>query len=296
MKIAIVLGTRPEIIKMSPIIRSLQDGKFDFFLIHTGQHYSYNLDSIFFEDLSLHQPKYNLAIKSSDSKNRAHIEKMIISIQNIFLKESPECLLIHGDTDSALSACLAASILNFSFSSTKKIIISHVEAGLRSNDLLMPEENNRITIDHLSNVHFVPTSNAKKNLLNEKIDERNIFIVGNTIVEALYQSLKESEFNILQKLNLKTKDYILATLHRAENVDFKEQLQDLIQMLFLIGIKTKLKIIFSLHPRTKKMLEFYNIIVPKTVWMIEPVGYLEFLQLEKNAKLILTDSGGIQAY
>ena len=292
MKLSIILGTRPEIIKLSPIIRALEKTNIDWHIIHTNQHYSENMDKIFFEELNLPNPKYNLNIGSGTHGEQTG--KMLIEIEKVLLKEKPDVVVVQGDTNTVLAGALVASKL--------KIDVAHVEAGLRSFDRNMPEEINRVLTDHISSYLFAPTEIAKNNLLREGIEENKIFVVGNTIVDATLQNLKIAEKNENVRAFFNSvvidDDYFLLTLHRAENVDNKERLKNIVEGIFeIIEIYDK-AIIFSIHPRTKKRLKEFNLFDKlksnKKIKIIEPVGYLEFLMLEKNAELILTDSGGVQ--
>lgn len=285
-KICIILGTRPEIIKMSPVIRECQKRKLDFFILHTNQHYSKNLDRIFFEELNLPKPKYNLKIGSGSHSQQ--IGKMLIKMEKILIQERPEIVLIEGDTNSVLSGALAASKLN--------IKVGHIEAGLRSYFNEMPEEINRILTDHCSNFLFAPTENSKSILLKEGIKNNKIFITGNTIVDAIAHDLNLSDKNskILDKVNVKEGEYFLLTIHRQENVNDKQRLKGILNGMDLIFKKFNLPIIFPIHPRTKNRIDEFKFKVPSGVNMIEPVGYFDFLHLENNAKLIFTDSGGVQ--
>ncbi len=286
-KICIILGTRPEIIKMSPIIRLCKKNDLDFFVLHTGQHYSYNMDQKFFEDLELEQPKYNLGINGNEY--RKEVGLMIPSIMAVLEKEKPEVVLVLGDTNSVLSGALAANKLG--------IKVGHVEAGLRSHNLDMLEEITRIIVDHISDLLFVPTSDAFGKLQDEKIDEHKLFLTGNTIVEAVQQNLKvaEKKVNIFDKLNIKKGEYILVTAHRAENVDNYTGLKGIIDGISLVQKDLDMPMIFPMHPRTKKNLDKFSLnITNDNIIVIEPLGYLEFLQLEAGAKIVLTDSGGLQ--
>lgn len=285
-KIAIIIGTRPEIIKMSPIIRECQRRRLNFFILHTNQHYSENLDRIFFKELKLPQPKYNLNIGS-----RTHAEgtgKMLVGIEKVLIKEKPDIVLVEGDTNTVLAGALVAVKLH--------IKIGHIEAGLRSYDRKMPEEINRILTDHCSDFLFVPTKKSKEILLNEGISKKKIFITGNTIVDAVFQNLKlaKKKSEILKKLDLKKQEYFLITVHRQENTDNKKRLEGILKGLNLIYNKYNLPIIYPIHPRTEKMIKKFKLKIPKGIKLIEPVGYLDFLQLEVNARLIFTDSGGVQ--
>jgi len=286
MKISIILGTRPEIIKMSPVIRELENKGLDYFILHTGQHYSYNLDKIFFEDLELSEPKYNLDVGSGTHAEETG--KMLMGIEKVLNEEKPDVVLVEGDTNTVLAGALAATKLH--------IKVSHVEAGLRSYDRTMPEEINRVLTDHVSDYLFAPTVKARENLLREGIEEDKIFVTGNTIVDAVYQNLEiaRRKVDILKKLNLNLKGYFLVTVHRQENVDVKERLKGILDGLELVYNKFDLPIIYPIHPRTMKRIREFGLEVPKGITAIEPLGFLEFLQLEANAKLVLTDSGGVQ--
>ncbi|MEK7527709.1 MAG: UDP-N-acetylglucosamine 2-epimerase (non-hydrolyzing) [Patescibacteria group bacterium] len=279
MKIAIILGTRPEIIKLSPVIRQCQKSNIDFFIIHSNQHYSPEMDKIFFSELKLPQPKYNLNVGSG--LHGEMTAKILIGTEKILLKELPDWVLVQGDTNTILAGALAASKL--------QIKVGHVEAGLRSYDRTMPEETNRIITDHISDALFVPTQNQKKILLKEGIEPRKIFVTGNTIVDAIIQNLK------LISPQKPTQKYFLLTLHRPSNVDDAKKLNQIIKSLESVSQKYKLPFIFPIHPRTKQNLKFFKInLNPKYFSVLKPLSYLEMLYLEKNATLIFTDSGGIQ--
>lgn len=286
MKICIILGTRPEIIKMSPIIRECETKGLNYFVLHTGQHYSYSLDKIFFDELELPEPKYNLNIGSGSHAEETG--KMLIGIEKVLLKEKPDIILVEGDTNTVLAGALAATKLH--------IKVGHVEAGLRSYDRQMPEEINRILVDHVSDYLFAPTEKARENLLREGIEEDKIFVTGNTIVDAVNQNLRiaERKATILNKLNLTPKGYFLVTSHRQENVDIKNRLKGILDGLKLVYDEFNLPIIYPIHPRTKKRIKEFELEIPEGVELIEPLGYIDFLQLEANAKLVLTDSGGVQ--
>jgi len=285
-KIAVILGTRPEIIKMSPVIRELEKRDLDFFVLHTGQHYSYNLNKIFFEQLKLPEAKYNVNVGSGSHAEETG--KMLIEIERVLQQEKPNISLVEGDTNSVLAAALAAAKLH--------IKVGHVEAGLRSYDRQMPEEINRTLTDHCSDYLFAPTQKAKDILLGEGIPEEKIFVTGNTIVDAIYQNLElanESSNLELRTLNLEPKEYFLLTLHRQENVDNRERLGSILKGLSKIATEFCLPVIYPIHPRSQKMMSYFNL-EPKNLELIDPLDFLSFLQLESNAKLILTDSGGIQ--
>lgn len=286
MKIGIVLGTRPEIIKMSSVIKECEKQGWEYFILDTGQHYSYYLARIFYEELWLPQAKYNLNIGSGSHAEETG--KMLIEIEKFLKKELPDILLVEGDTNTVLAGALAASKLH--------IKVGHVEAGLRSYDRSMPEEINRILVDHISDFLFAPTEKAGRTLLKEGISQSKIFITGNTIVDAIYQNLQIAykKTDILQKLNLVERKYFLVTVHREENTDVKERLKAILEGFGLIYKEFRLPLIFPIHPRTRKRMKEFELEAPKGVKLIQPLGFLEFLMLESKARLILTDSGGIQ--
>ncbi|MBN2542421.1 UDP-N-acetylglucosamine 2-epimerase (non-hydrolyzing) [bacterium] len=286
MEICIVLGTRPEIIKLSPIFKELENRSISYFVIHTNQHYSKELDKLFFDELELREPKYNLEVGSGT--HGAQTGNALIGTEKILLKRQPDWVLVEGDTNSVLAGALAAAKLN--------IKVGHVEAGLRSGDKSMPEELNRILTDHLSDALFAPTEIANENLGNENIDKESIFITGNTIVDAVYSnaSIAKSKSNVLERFEVNRDNFILLTLHRAENVDFKDRLDRIITGINEVGFESNLPIIYTIHPRTGKQLEKFGLKFSDKVRLVPPVSYLDFLQLQENAKCILTDSGGIQ--
>ena len=288
LKVMTLVGTRPEIIKMSPVIRVLEKNKSNFFILHTGQHYSYNMDKLFFEELELQKPKYNLDIGLNHFGHGKQTGKMLEKIEEVYIKEKPDIVLVEGDTNSVLAGTLAATKMH--------IKVGHIEAGLRSYDRFMPEEQNRVVVDHLSDYLFAPTKIAKNILLNEGIRKEKIFMMGNTIVDAVLQNLKlaNKKLDVFEKLNLEKKGYFLITAHREENVDFKYKLKGILEGLGEIYKKFKLPIIYPIHPRTKKRIKEFNLRVYNKIKLIEPLSYLEFLQLEANSRLNITDSGGIQ--
>lgn len=283
--IAIILGTRPEIIKMSPVIRACEAQNEDYFILHTGQHYSYEMDKSFFEELELPHPSYNIEVGSGTHAEQTG--KIMAGVEKILIEEKPETVLVQGDTNTVLAGALAASKLH--------IKVGHIEAGLRSFDRQMPEEINRIVADHISDLLFAPTDAAKGNLIKEGIPEENIFITGNTIVDAVEQNLAitHKKGDILKQLGLTQKGFFLVTAHRAENVDNRERLESILQGLRAIFSEFSLPIIFPMHPRTAKMIKTFGLSL-HGIHAINPLGYLDFLQLEANARLVLTDSGGLQ--
>lgn len=285
MKIAIVLGTRPEIIKLSPIIRYFQENNVNFILIHTNQHFSSDMDKIFFKELDLPEPHFNLhAGGLSHAKQTA---QMLVGIEEIFLSEKPDCVIVQGDTNSVLSGALVASKMN--------IKVAHVEAGLRSYDRAMPEELNRLMTDDISDFLFVPTETQKNILLSEKKDSSFIYETGNTIVDAVSENalIAKKKSNIIQELNLD--DFCLLTMHRPSNVDNKDVLSTLISSIEKLADIRQTNIVFPIHPRTKNNMEKFGLqFNSHNIIQISPVGYLDMISLMSSAKLILTDSGGIQ--
>lgn len=286
MKIAIVLGTRPEIIKLSPVIRACQKEKLDFFIVHTTQHYTECMDKVFFDELDLPRPKYNLGVRSGT--HGVQTGKMLIKLERVLVSQRPEIVLVQGDTNTVLAGGLSASKLG--------IKVGHVEAGLRSYDRTMPEEINRLLVDHISDYLFAPTKKAVKILQGEGIPQEKIFLTGNTIVDAVFQNLKiaKQKKDPFRKLKISSKRYFLLTLHRPSNVDNKEIFSNILKGLGLIFKNFNLPIIFPIHPRTEKQLGLFGLKLPKGIIKIEPVGYLDFLLLEESALACLTDSGGIQ--
>ena len=286
-KTGIVVGTRPEIIKMSPIIKLFEKNNSSYFVVHTGQHYTFNLDKIFFRDLQLPEPKYNLEVGSgSQSKQTA---KILSNIEDVFNTEKPDLILVQGDTNSVLAGALAGVKCGYK--------VGHVEAGLRSYDRTMPEEINRVVTDHISDYLYAPTEISRKILLNEGLDSNKIFVTGNTVVDSLinYIEIARSKSNIIDKLKLSSSKYCLATFHRPSNVDYKKKLKNIFEALAELANIIKCKIIVPVHPRTRKMIKKYGIKCSVNyLKLIDPVSYLDFLLLENNAELILTDSGGVQ--
>ncbi|WP_235283070.1 non-hydrolyzing UDP-N-acetylglucosamine 2-epimerase [Methanosarcina sp. 1.H.T.1A.1] len=285
MKLSIILGTRPEIIKMSPLIRECEKRNLDYFVLHTGQHYSYEMDRAFFDDLELPKPAYNLDVGSGSHAEQTG--KIMEGIEKVLLEEKPDVVLVQGDTNTVLAGTLAASKVHLK--------VGHVEAGLRSYDRSMPEEINRVVADHVSDYLFAPTELSKQNLLKEGIEESKIFVTGNTIVDAVFQNLEISnkKVDVLNDLNLKSKEYFLLTSHRAENVDNREQLGKLLKGISTIQKEYSLPVVFPIHPRTEKRIKEFGFSL-EGIRPIKPVGFLEFLQLEANARLVFTDSGGVQ--
>ncbi|ASJ10818.1 UDP-N-acetyl glucosamine 2-epimerase [Thermococcus sp. P6] len=285
MKPAFVFGTRPEIIKLAPVVRAFEERSVKPLLIHTGQHYDYEMSRVFLEELELDGIDYHLEVGSGTQAEQTG--RAMIGIERVLMKEKPDVVLVQGDTNTVLAGALAGVKL--------KIPVAHVEAGLRSFDRTMPEEINRILTDHASEVLFPPTEEARKNLEREGVT-RNVYVVGNTIVDAVLQNSKmaERKSDVLERLGLKPGEYVLVTAHRAENTDSRENLERLVGILEELPMRA----VYPMHPRTRNRLKEFGLwervgSIEKLL-VTEPLGYLDFLRLEKNAFAVMTDSGGIQ--
>lgn len=291
MKIATILGTRPEIIKMAPIIDEISKRGIDQIVLHTGQHYDKEMSDNFFTDLEIPTPDYNIHVGSGTHGKQTGL--MMQGIEEVLLKEKPDIVLVQGDTNAVLAGALVASKLH--------IAIGHVEAGLRSFDMTMPEEINRRAADVTSTMYFIPTEESAINLLAEGFSHKNLIITGNTVVDACFRHLeiarkKGFEEESLASLDIENMDNILTlTMHRAENVDVKERVINIIEALKELD---QMNIIFPIHPRTKNTLENFGLFDElnemEHVHIIKPLGYLDFLLLTSKSTLILTDSGGLQ--
>lgn len=278
--IASIVGARPQFVKAAPVSRALSK-VFDETLIHTGQHYDYGMSEVFFKEMGIRLPKYNLGVGSG-----THAEQtggMMVKLEKVFSHIKPDLVMTYGDTNSTLAGALTASKM--------QIPIAHVEAGLRSFNRAMPEEVNRVVADQLSSILFCPTSVAIENLASEGI-VTGVHNVGDVMYDALLYnlSLARNQSTILEDLALQKGDYALATIHRAGNTDEWSNLRAILESFTRIPTR----IIFPLHPRTRKLLAEFRLSVPPNVSLLEPVGYLDMLILEENADCILTDSGGIQ--
>jgi UDP-N-acetylglucosamine 2-epimerase (non-hydrolysing) len=285
MKIAVIVGTRPEIIKMAPVVRALENNKANYFILHTGQHYSYNLDRVFFEQLRLQDAKYNLEVGSGSHAEQTG--KILIGVEKILAIEKPDIVLVEGDTNSVFAGALAAVKLHMA--------VGHVEAGLRSHDRQMPEEINRILTDHCSDYLFAPTPKAREILLGEGIIEEKVFVTGNTIVDAVYENreIARETGDCLNILHITPSEYFLVTLHRQENVDDRARFAPILEGLDRVASEFGLPMIYPIHPRSQKMMDKFGLKL-QNIKLIEPTDFLGFLQLESNARLVLTDSGGVQ--
>ncbi|MDR3602411.1 MAG: UDP-N-acetylglucosamine 2-epimerase (non-hydrolyzing) [Desulfosporosinus sp.] len=278
MKIITVLGARPQFIKAAPLSEVLRKNHEEK-IVHTGQHYDYQMSSVFFEELGIPRPDYFLGVGSK--RHGAQTGEMLTGVEEVLLKEKPDWVLVYGDTNSTLAGALAAAKLH--------IPIAHVEAGLRSYNRQMPEEVNRVLTDHVASLLFCPTDQAVRNLAREGLTE-GVIRTGDVMADALYYHARRAEERTIENVLYKKKAYLLATVHRAENTDDPKRLAG----IFNAFARIEGQIVLPLHPRTKKLLSAHQISIPSNVEVIEPVGYLQMILLEKEAELILTDSGGVQ--
>jgi len=278
LKYAVILGTRPEIVKLAPIINKLNNKNSE--IIFTGQHYDYNMSLQFINQLEIRKPNYSF--KLSNLEPSLQMGEIILKLSKILKKIQPDTVIIQGDTNTVLSASISSLKLG--------IPISHVESGLRSFDWRMPEEHNRIATDHLSEFLFAPTNISKNNLLSEKVHGK-IFVTGNTVIDAIdkFADMSKNKSKIHPDF-----DFVLMTLHRSENVDNKQVLSNIIRAV----LNSQQEIIFPIHPRTFKMLKYFELYnklqQSKKIHLMPAVGYFEMLELMKRCSFIITDSGGIQ--
>lgn len=288
LKIISVVGARPNFMKVAPIHKAFQKykDKITHLICHTGQHYDEKMSDVFFKQLNLPQPDFYLGIGGGTHAEQTG--RIMIEFEKILLNEKPELVIVVGDVNSTIACSLTAKKLN--------IKVAHVEAGLRSFDRQMPEEINRILTDSISDYLFVTEESGINNLKNEGVDPEKIFFVGNCMIDSLVEFIntKKNGHNIFKRFNAEPGNFILVTMHRPSNVDHEDKLRGLMKMIN--SLSEKKKIIFPLHPRTKKNLENFNLLegMNNNIVLTEPLGYTDFITLVQNAELILTDSGGIQ--
>jgi UDP-N-acetylglucosamine 2-epimerase len=279
MKVLSVVGARPQFIKAAPVSVAIRARHHEI-LVHTGQHYDDNLSAVFFDELGVPMPDYNLGVGSG--KHGWQTAQMLIGLEQVLLDERPDLVLVYGDTNSTLAGALAATKLH--------IPVAHVEAGLRSFNWAMPEEVNRVLTDHCSQVLFCPTDTAKNNLRHEGI-EAGVYVTGDVMYDAIVHFMpRVDEGGVLEVYEVKAREYVLATVHRAENTDARSSLAAVLDCLAAIPWP----VLFPLHPRTETALTRFELTLPANVRALEPASYLQMLALEKSARLIVTDSGGIQ--
>lgn len=284
LKIISVVGARPNFMKVAPLHREfIKSKQINHLICHTGQHYDDKMSKVFFKELDLPRPDYYLGIGSGSHSEQTG--KVMIEFEKVLLKEKPDLVIVVGDVNSTIACSLASSKLG--------IKVAHIESGLRSNDRTMPEEINRLLTDAISDFLFVTEQSGIDNLKNEGVAENKIFFVGNVMIDSLVHYLDFSSDKILIDLCIRKGNYILVTMHRPFLVDNVERLKDLINML--LKLSEKRKIVFPVHPRTRKNIEqFIEIGISDDIILTEPVGYLDFISLMKNAEVVVTDSGGIQ--
>ena len=280
MKILSVVGARPEFVQAMPISQAMRT-KHQEILVHTGQHYDYQMSQAFFDELDIPVPDYNLGVGSATQAHQT--AEIMIGLEKVLLEEKPDFMIMRGDTNSSLAAALVASKLGLPF--------AHVEAGERSFNRMMPEEINRLVADRLANLHFCVSQTAELNLSTEGLTE-SVYWVGDVMLDALLfaQPLARAKSKILEKLQIEPKNYSLVTIHRAANTDDPERLKQIISALNRVSEI----VILPVHPRTHKALSELYIHIEDNFRIIEPVGYFDMLVLEENARLIATDSGGVQ--
>ncbi|OYR48356.1 non-hydrolyzing UDP-N-acetylglucosamine 2-epimerase [Halorubrum sp. Ea8] len=285
-EVAFVLGTRPEIIKLSPVIRSCDRHGVDHAVIHTGQHYSERLDSVFFDRLGLAEPEVNLGVGSGPHGEQTG--EMLRGVERVITDVDPDIVVVQGDTNSALAGALAASKMDPE--------LAHVEAGLRSFDRSMPEETNRVIVDHVADHLFAPTEKSEKYLVREGVPEHRITVTGNTVVDALerIRDVARREATVLDDLGLATGGYLLMTAHRQENVDDPDRFRSLLDGAAGAGRDHGLEVVYPIHPRARGKIEEFGLDVPPPVRTVDPQDYLDFVRLLSASAAVLTDSGGVQ--
>jgi UDP-N-acetylglucosamine 2-epimerase (non-hydrolysing) len=284
-KVISVVGARPNFIKIAPIHKAFSNKKINHLICHTGQHFDEKMSKVFFDDLELPKPHFYLGVGSGSHAEQT--ARIMIEFEKILIVEQPDLIIVVGDVNSTLACSLVASKL--------QIKIAHVEAGLRSFDRKMPEEINRILTDNLADYLFVTEKSGIDNLINEGIDNNKVFFTGNVMIDSLIFYLpKINNSKILKTLTLEKNNYVLTTFHRPSNVDFEFNLKKIVVLLNKIA--NDIKIVFPLHPRTKNNLIKLNLEkeLSANILLTEPLGYIDFMELNKNSKLIITDSGGIQ--
>ena len=284
-----IVGARPNFMKVAPIQRLMEKNRdtFDPVLIHTGQHYDERMSQFFFNDLGLPEPDVFLGVGSGSHAEQT--ARIMIEFEKVCLQYKPDLVLVVGDVNSTAACSLVASKL--------WIPVAHVEAGLRSFDRQMPEEINRLVTDALSDYLFIHEKSGEENLLKEGVDKSKIHFVGNCMIDSLIRLMEKAEqSDIMQKMNLKKQGFVLVTLHRPSNVDDKENFIPIITALK--KIQEQLPVIFPIHPRTRKNIETFGmekeVSSLKNLYLTEPLGYFDFIKLQKYCKFVLTDSGGLQ--
>jgi UDP-GlcNAc3NAcA epimerase len=281
-KIVTILGARPQFIKASTVSKALAARRLHEVLIHTGQHFDVNMSDVFFDDLEIPLPKYHLGI--GGGSHGQNTGRMIEAVERVLIEEKPDWVLVYGDTDSTLAGTLAAVKCRFP--------VAHVEAGLRSFNKRMPEEINRVLTDHASRMLFAPTYDAVQNLAAEGIGDERVRLVGDVMYDAalFYGAKADAQSDVLTRIGLSKQEYVLSTVHRAENTDDIHRLAAILEGFALLDRQ----VVLPLHPRTRKCMALNGLKLSANVLAVDPVGYLDMVMLEKSAALIATDSGGVQ--
>lgn len=286
MKVLSVVGARPQFIKAAMVSAALKEAGVPETMIHTGQHYDYEMSALFFEQLGLADPAYNLGVGSES--HGAQTARILEAVERVLLDERPDCVLVYGDTNSTLAGALAAAKLH--------MVVAHVEAGLRSYKKAMPEEINRVLTDHVSDLLFVPTALAVENLRREGIEGANVVVTGDVMYDCVlrFQPLFQRERDrMLGDLGVREREYFVATIHRAENTDDPATLRAIVASLGRIAAELA-PVVWPIHPRARKKLTELAIRPGEGVLMIAPIGYIEMQALLAGARGVLTDSGGLQ--
>ena len=283
MKIMTIVGARPQFIKAAVVSRAFKEHRPDVqeIIVHTGQHYDANMSDVFFDELDIPRPDYNLGIGGGN--HGQNTGRMMEKLESLMMDIQPDWVLVYGDTDSTLAGALTAAKL--------QMPVAHVEAGLRSFNRRMPEEINRVLTDHIADILFAPTETGRKNLLKEGIAEGKVKLVGDVMYDAsLLYNEKARKPKLPVALDIHGGDFVLCTIHRAENTDDPQRLKNIFQGLGASGAQ----VILPMHPRTSAKVRDLGINIPENVWVIDPVGYLEMVWLEANCRCVATDSGGVQ--
>ena len=287
--ICIVIGTRPGIVKMAPLYHEAKGRDIEVKLIHTGQHFSRSMDRSIMNDCDLPEPDFQIDVLENERTHARQTAKMMVGVENILLDQKPKIILVCGDANTNFAAAVAARKIH--------VGVGHVESGLRSYDWSMPEEHNRVMIDHISDYLFSPTAECTENLKKENV-KGEIYTVGNTIVDATFRSLEKAsgKSSVLEDLGLLSKEFVLLTAHREENVDSISRCKDFLSFIKKVKNAVKMPIIFPMHPRTEMRLKEYGLYeeFSKYITILEAANYLDFTCMVSNAHIVLTDSGGIQ--
>lgn len=284
MKVLTIVGARPQFIKAAPLSQALRQAGHQEFLLHTGQHYDYGMSQIFFDELGLPEANINLDVRSGDHGQQTG--QMLIQIETVLQTQKPDCVIVFGDTNSTLAGAVAAVKLH--------VPVAHIESGLRSFNRQMPEEHNRILTDHCADLLFCPTQTAVENLHREGLSN-GIHLVGDPMLDAvlIFSKIAQNKSHIIETLGLQKGNYLLATIHRAYNTDDSQALSTLLSALQALDET----VILPIHPRTRKKIADFGLLdtgKPSKLHLIEPLSYLDMLVMEQNARMILTDSGGVQ--